>query len=95
MYTLCGTSSWVSARTKPLTRSAPDRSTPRIRAWWSGLRTIRRWSIPGNVRSAVYAARPVTKPTPSLRSTDCPTTWRSAVIGPASAAAAIASTIGS
>ena len=33
---------------EPGTRSASERSMPLIRAWWSGLRTILRWSMPGN-----------------------------------------------
>ena len=37
----------------PGTRSASDRSMPLIRAWWSGLLTIFRWSMPGKVRSDV------------------------------------------
>ena len=83
VYRLCGTSFQVRARTKPGTRSASDRSTPRIRAWWSGLRTILRWSMPGNVRSPKNWVRPVTWPIPSLRATDWPTTLRSALIVPA------------
>src|SRR4029077_12929036 len=46
----------------------------RIRPRAAGLRTVTLWSIPGNLRSSTYFARPVTFSRPSLRGTDFPMT---------------------
>ena len=68
-----GTSSWVSTAATPGSRSAPVRSTARMRARGCGLRRVAPHSMSAIHRSDENANSPVTLSVPSGRGTLIPT----------------------
>src|SRR5215472_4320624 len=68
-----GKSAANSAATTPGTRSAPETSTLRSRAWGSTLRTNAMVRAPGSCRLSTYVPRPVSRLGSSLRTTAAPT----------------------
>src|SRR5512132_670255 len=74
------TSAGTITSSTPGMASAAEASTPAMRAWASGLRTMRPWAMPGRDRSTVNLAWPVTRATPSTLGTERPMSWPSAVM---------------
>ena len=73
---LKGKSLPVTTLTTPGSFEALRVSMRTMRAWACGLSTMQAWSRPGpNSRSSANLAAPVIFSQPSMRSTECPTTF--------------------